>query len=368
MKHELLIVAGEASADINTATVLRTLRHALPHLTAFGVGGPALRQLGLELIAPAEDFSVVGLTEVTQHLPRILKHAARLLRAARARRPRAALLVDLPDFNARLGPLLHHMGIPVYYMGAPQAWAWRPGRARRMVPWVHELACFFPFEEAFFAQYGVSARFVGHPRAAAARTCRAGASRQHIVLMPGSRHSELAHHMPTLVQAIPLLAKHFPDLPIVLPMAPTLSRKCLLSHLGEVSAHVRLHEGEPLHALSQARIALVASGTAVTEALLMRVPMAAFYRLSPMTFAIARRLVRTPHIAMTNILAGERLVPELVQDAFTPQALVRSAHHLLAHEDPLCERLDTLAQSLERPTAEIVAKRLRLLLSRSPAR
>lgn len=323
------MVAGEASGDLLAAATLRALGE---DWGAFGVGGPASVAAGLEPLERAEALGLMGLVEVFSGLPRIARVAARLLAEVARRRPDAVLLVDMPDFNLRFGPLVRRVlgaSAPIIYLGAPQAWAWRAGRARAMARWVDLLACLFPFEPAFFRSHGVRAEFVGHPRAVEAAQLAPPAQRDRIAILPGSRRSELGRHLPVLAQALPGLAALTPTHHRVLVVAPTLEVDEVARGLGEAALrHVELVREDALEVLRRAELVWTASGTAVTECVVCGAVPVVFYRVHPATYAVARRLVRTEHIAMANLLAGRRLVPELVQDAFTARSLLEATRRL----------------------------------------
>ena len=340
MSDSILIVAGEASADLHAARTLRELAVLRPGLTAFGVGGPRLREAGLEAIAPAEEISVMGLAEVLPRIPRILGILRGLARAAAARRPRAALLVDLPDFNLRLAGKLKKLGIPVVYYVSPMIWAWRPGRAREIAKKVDRMLCILPFEEKFYEGTGVSARFVGHPFAerpppAAPAQYRAAlgldAGRTTITLMPGSRHAELRRLMPPMLEAAERLRAAHPDAQFVVPVASTLSNEALAPYLERHPAlEVKLVDGRAEEAVGASDAALVKSGTSTLETALMLRPMVVVYKLSWLSYLVGRLLVRIAHFALVNILAGRGVVPELLQREASPERMAAEVERLLA--------------------------------------
>jgi len=349
ISRSLLVVAGESSADLLAARVIERLGR---DWTCFGVGGARSQRAGLEVLRPVEALNLVGLSEVLTGLPRVFGVAAQLVAAALAREPDRALLVDLPDFNMGLGPLLARLGIPVTYLGAPQAWAWREGRARTLAGWVDELACLFPFEPKFFAERGAPARFVGHPRAFelkdafASEPMRGLGSFGRVALLPGSRRSEIARHAPVLKAALTdLLARH-PGLQWTVCVAPTLSVEELRAAFGDVASKLTFHVKDAAELLAQSDVALVASGTAVTECVILGVPCVTFYAVSALTYGVARRLVRIPHISMANILAGSLLVPELVQSDFTPATLNLAFDEVWNRRDELRSRFRELARTL----------------------
>ena len=354
MPEEILIVAGEASADLHAARALEELKRLRPGLRAFGVGGPRLREAGLEVVAPAEEISVMGLFEVLPRLPRILGILRALAREAEARRPRAALLVDLPDFNLRLAGKLKKLGIKVVYYVSPTIWAWRKGRARKIARRVDRMLCILPFEERFYDGTGVSARFVGHPFAERPppepperyrRELGLDAARTTVALVPGSRPGELARIFPPMLEAAERIHRSHPDAQFVVPVAPTLAdeqvRPYLASH---ATLDVKLVPGHAEEAVGASDAALVKSGTATLEAGLMLRPMVIVYRLSWLTYLVGRLFVRIAHFGLVNILAGRRIVPELLQREASAERMAGEVERLL--EDPAARRtqLDALAE------------------------
>jgi lipid-A-disaccharide synthase len=339
LTEEILIVAGEASADLHAARALHELERLRPGVHAFGVGGPRLRAAGLEALAPAEDISVMGLAEVLPRIPRILGILRALARAAAERRPKAALLVDLPDFNLRLAAKLKKLGIPVVYYVSPSIWAWRRGRAKKIAKVVDRMLCILPFEERFYDGTGVSASFVGHPfaeRPAPQEPVRyrealgLPASRTTIALVPGSRPSELRRIFPAMLDAAERIRALRPDAQFVVPVAPTLARAQVEPY---VAAHraleVRLVDGRTEEVVGASDAALVKSGTSTLETAIMLRPMVVVYRLSWLTYLVGRILVRIAHFALVNILAGRGLVTELLQRDASPERMAAEIERLL---------------------------------------
>lgn len=332
-----MIVAGEASGDAHAAELVAELKCRHPELHVFGCGGERLQAAGCELLVRAEELAVVGLFEVVAHLPRIFGYYRRLRRALRQRRPQAVILVDFPDFNLRLARAARRAGVPVIYFISPQLWAWRSGRVKIIQRTVRRMICIFPFEPEFYARRGVEVAGVGHPlveRVAAARAAlpvaQPGAPR--IALLPGSRRREVAFHLPVMVAAArQLRQQHGPELEFVIPVAPTLHADDLRAALGEPWPEwlhlVSAAQGYAV--VAQARLAVVASGTATVETALLGKPMIVIYRLSPWTYRLGRRFVKTPHYAMVNLIAGERAVPELIQEGCNADAIVHWANRLL---------------------------------------
>lgn len=340
MADRILIVAGEASADLHAARALAELQRLRPGLTAFGVGGPALREAGLEALYPAEEICVMGVGEVLPRIPRILAILRGLARAAEERRPRVALLVDLPDFNLRLAAKLKRLGIKVVYYVSPTIWAWRRGRAKKIARVVDRMLCILPFEPKAYEGTGVAARFVGHPFAEkgppeAPASYRAAlglpVDRPTFALVPGSRPSEIARIFPHMLGAAERLLARHPGAQFVVPIAPTLSREQLVAHLGDhPGLDVRLVEGRTAEAVGASDGAIIKSGTSTLEAALMLRPMIVVYRLSWLTYFLARLLVRITFFSLVNLLAGRKVVPELLQREASAERMASELELLLS--------------------------------------
>jgi lipid-A-disaccharide synthase len=339
LAEEILIVAGEASADLHAARALEELGKLRPGIRAFGVGGPRLRAAGLEPLAPAEDISVMGVAEVLPRLPRILGILRGLARAAAERRPKAALLVDLPDFNLRLAAKLKKLGIPVVYYVSPTIWAWRKGRAKKIAKVVDRMLCILPFEPRCYEGTGVQARFVGHPFAErpppdAPGRYRAAlgldGDRTTVALVPGSRPSELKRLFAPMLEAAERIKAVHPDAQFVVPVAPTLPRAALEPYLAQHrTIEVKLVEGRTEEVVGASDAAIVKSGTSTLETAIMLRPMVVVYRLSWLTYALGRVLVRIAHFALVNILAGRSVVPELLQGEASPARMAAEIERLL---------------------------------------
>ena len=325
----MLIVAVEASADLHGAAVLRELQALRPGLHAFGAGGPRMRALGFEALIQAEDLSVMGVAEVLPALPRILESMDALRDAARERRPRAALLIDSPDFNLRLARQLRALRIPVAYFIGPSVWAWRRYRVRQIARDVSRMLVILPFEEKFYAQHGVQATYVGNPLADDLRSGDTRAAlhldpaRPVLALLPGSRLQEVRRLWPPMLAAARALRRKRPNLQLVVPVAPTIARALLYA------PDVIFIEGRAPEVLAAAAAAIVASGTATLEAALALTPLVVVYRTSWLTWLIGRLLVRVRFVSLVNLLAGRALVPELLQTECTPDRIEAAAAPLL---------------------------------------
>lgn len=322
----------------------------------FGMGGARMREAGVELVADCSEVALVGIVEIAKKYPALRRVWKRLVGEAARRKPRLAILTDFPGFHLRLARALKGQGVPNVYFVCPQFWAWRPWRANLVRRRFVRGLCIFPFEEEWYHARGVKADFIGHPlvgnvaakrsRAEFAATFGLDPSQPIVTLLPGSRSGEIAHHMPTLVQACRLIHKDR-KVQFVLALAPGMQRSQIDSYLlPDVPMHVV--EDATYDALAAADVSIVSSGTATVEAALLDAPMIVVYRLAPLTAAIARLLVRTPMFAMVNLIAGKRVVPELVQKDFTPERLAREAIRLLDAPEARAEMRRGLAEVREK--------------------
>jgi lipid-A-disaccharide synthase len=299
-----------------------------------------LLEQGTDLVAHTRDLAVVGITEVLLHLGRLQAIYSRTLREIQTNPPDVAVLVDYPDINLRFARKLKALGVPVVYYVSPQIWAWKKRRIHTIRETVTRMLVIFPFEEELYRRAGVDVAFVGHPLVDAARPApdRGAFLREHgleperpvVALLPGSRRAEIAHNLPPLAGAVSLLKARRPDLHFLLARAPGLPDALFTETLAGLP--VRVVEGRSHAALGSAAVALVASGTATVETALLGTPMVVVYRLSPLTYALGRPFVSVPHYAMPNLVAGRRVVPEIIQGDFTPERVTQEA--LLLLEDP----------------------------------
>ena len=350
-EEDLLVVAVEASADLHGAAVLRELRTLRPGLRCFGAGGPLMRAEGFEALVRAEDLSVMGIAEVIPALPRIFRALGSLRRAAEERRPRAALLIDSPDFNLRLARRLRALGVKVVYFIGPSVWAWRTYRVKQIARDVARMLVILPFEAAFYARHGVRATYVGNPLAdgmghgpialegqALKHSLGLDGARPVLALLPGSRRQEIRRLWPPLLGAARLLLARRPDLQLVVPVAPTIDRATLPT--GGLA--VTFVAGRAPDVLRAADVAVVASGTATLEGALAQVPLVVVYRLSWLSWLIGRLLVRLEFVSLVNLLAGRLLVPELLQRGCTSEAIAAQAGALLDSGAPRDAQLSGL--------------------------
>ncbi len=352
---QILISAGEASGDMYAARLAEALR-ARADVHLYGMGGPRMREAGVELVADCAEVSLVGIVEIAKKLPALNRVWKRLLRESERRKPRFAILTDFPGFHLRLARALKRQGVQNIYFVCPQFWAWRPWRANLVRRRFVRGLCIFPFEQEWYRARGVPADFIGHPlvgNVAAKRSREEFASffgldaaKAIVAVLPGSRAGEIAHHMPPLVHSCHLITEGHP-VQFVLALAPGMSKSQITCYL-KPEVPMRVVEDATYDALGAADVAIVSSGTATVEAALLDTPMIVIYRLAPVTAAIARWLVRTPMFAMVNLIAGKRVVPELVQKDFTPARVAKEVIRLLDSPQARSEMRGGLASVREK--------------------
>jgi lipid-A-disaccharide synthase len=366
MPQSIFISAGEASGEHYGALLADALQLRLTAAgqtaSFFGMGGQRMAEAGVECVVRSEDMAVMGLTEIVRHLPRIYREYRRLKQAIRERRPSIAVLIDFPEIHFRLAKELHRLGIPVLYFVSPQLWAWKKKRIRLVRKYINRMLVIFPFEEPFYRERGVPAEFVGHPlaelpmptvsRAQFAAENGLDPAKTWIGLLPGSRPKEIRDHLPEMLEA----ARGMTDsaeqattgFEFIVPLAPTLNAAQREEVRRLVEAHgsglaLRLVD-DARATLFHARASVVASGTATVEAALIGNPFVVVYHVSPLTFAIAKRVVTVPHVAMANLIAGKQIVPELIQSEFTAENIVREVKRLLPDGPQRQSMMDELAR------------------------
>jgi len=406
MNPSIFISAGEASGEFYGAQLASALsQYPTPKgkgAELWGMGGPRMAAAGVECVVRSEDMAVMGFTEVVRHLPRIYREFRKLKRAIRARRPAVAVLIDFPEIHFRLAREFHRLGIPVIYFVSPQIWAWKQHRIRLVRTYIKRMLVIFPFEEKFYRERGVEAEFVGHPladlpRPAISREDFAAENgldpaRTWIGILPGSRLKEIEANLPEMLEAarglkaipqglkpgpycdaggtaeaVPFQSDRFSGVfqetekvdsdrrtyEFLIPLAPTLdaAQRKVVARMAESRGG-----GLPIRLVEDARAALfhactsvVASGPARVDAAHLCNPFVGVYRVSPLTYAIARRLVKVPHVAMANLIAGKRVVPELIQDDFTAANIVQHLRQLLPDgpaRESMMEELGAIRQAL----------------------
>lgn len=375
----ILVSAGEASGDRYAADLAAAIKILVPDVDFFGCAGPKMREAGVRSVVRTEDLAVVGLFEVLRHIPRIHGLYRKLGNSAAESRPDLAILTDAPDFHLRLAARLRALEIPIIYFVAPQVWAWRGRRIRRIRNLVDHLLVIFPFEEEFFRQRGVDTSFVGHPLSELAKvSCtRDEFFRRHefdqdrnlVALLPGSRKGEALRHLPALRAATRRLAAEGIT-QFVLPASSTTGTAFFESHWQGLP--VRVTDGDARNCIGHADIALVASGSATVEAAILGTPMVTFYKLAWPSYYLARLLVDVPYYSMVNLLAGKPVIPELIQEECTGKKLASEAIRLVKKEDDRCRMIQDLARvramlrtdvAASQRAARVIANRFGLIQS-----
>lgn len=352
----LLLSAGEASGDMYAARLATALKQRLD-VDIFGMGGPQMRAAGVEIVTDYSEVSVVGITEVFKRLPSLIRAMRHLVDEATRRRPPLAILTDFPGFHLRLARKLRPKGIRNVYYICPQFWAWRPWRVNLVRRRFAEALCIFHFEEKFYADAGVPVKFIGHPLVGNVQTtltrelfCKKYGledGKPVLAVLPGSRRGEIAHHLPVLVEALGEIRHRVTGPPqIVVAVAPGLGGAPLEKNFPS-DWQVRLISDDTYNALGAADLAIVSSGTATVETALLGTPMIVVYRLSPLTARLAKPLVKTKFFSMVNLIAGRAVVPELIQDDFTPERLAAEAESLLSGSPTDNPRVSEMKRGLQ---------------------
>lgn len=339
---KILISAGEASGDIHAAAVTAALKQIDSSVEVFGMGGDALRAAGGEVLFDIKDHGVMGFVEVIKKLPDLFKLRSDFARVMDERQPDCLVVVDYPGFNMKLAKVAHDKGIPVVSYIAPSAWAWNKGRAKNVAKIVDKVACIFPFEYDVYKEAGAPVEFVGHPlldivKPAWERTeAEAWVGKQPghplVLLMPGSRLMEIEKMLPNLLAGAKLLKKQLPEVQFAMPRAGTIPLELLESKIKASGLDIKITEGHNYDLFSVADLALATSGTVTLEAALCGLPSIIVYRTSALNAFIARRVINIPNIGLPNIVAGRQILPELLQEDFTPPNVAKTAVELLAPE------------------------------------
>ena len=339
---KILISAGEASGDIHAAAVTAALKQIDSSVEVFGMGGDALRAAGGEVLFDIKDHGVMGFVEVIKKLPDLFKLRSDFARVMDERQPDCLVVVDYPGFNMKLAKVAHDKGIPVVSYIAPSAWAWNKGRAKNVAKIVDKVACIFPFEYDVYKEAGAPVEFVGHPlldivKPAWERTeAEAWVGKQPghplVLLMPGSRLMEIEKMLPNLLAGAKLLKKQLPEVQFAMPRAGTIPLELLQSKIKASGLEIKITEGHNYDLFSVADLALATSGTVTLEAALCGLPSIIVYRTSALNAFIARRVINIPNIGLPNIVAGRQILPELLQEEFTPANVAKTAVELLAPE------------------------------------
>jgi lipid-A-disaccharide synthase len=354
----IMLSVGEASGDLHGASVANALKLLQPDIELFGMGGKAMRAAGVEVVYDIAGLGVIGFVEVVKNLGKLFELRDNLAALMDQRRPDALVIIDYPDFNVRLAKIAKAKGIPVVSYISPSAWAWRRGRAKEVAQTVNRVAAIFPFEADVYREAGADVTFVGHPlvdivqpeltKEEAYRHFGAQPDRPVLLLMPGSRQQEITKLLPVMLAACQLIVEQLPECQIYLPLASTISREMLQNTIAGYTMNVTLTSDYPYDLMGIADAVIASSGTATLETTLMGAPTVIIYKLAALTYLLGKLLVKIPDIGLPNIVAGRRIVPELLQDEANPANIARETIPLLTDQTVRQQVLADLAAVKEK--------------------
>jgi lipid-A-disaccharide synthase len=341
-----MIVAGEASGDQHGAKLVTEMRRSNPAIFFCGIGGKALASAGVRILVDTAVLTVVGITEVFAKLPVVYHSLAVAKKLLQSLKPDLLILIDFPDFNLRVAAAARKLGIPVLYYISPQIWAWRRGRVKKIGKLISHMAVILPFEADFYSAHGIPVTFVGHPlldRTSGDEeegdTTEDSAEHTLIGLLPGSREVEIKRLLPVMLEAAERMHKQDPRLKFAVSVAPTVERKMMEAMIKDRGrdGSISLSEIPVERLFGRCRLIVAASGTVTLQAAIAGTPMVIIYKVSPLSYWLGRALIRVDHIGLINLIAGRRLVPELIQDQATAESISDQAFGLLADDDRLAQ-------------------------------
>jgi len=375
----VFIIAGEASGDVHGANLVKAMAAADPSLSFRGVGGRELREAGVQLLWDAAEVAVVGLLEVARHLLTIARAFRLAINTLRIWQPHLLILIDYPDFNLLVARKAKQLGIPVMYYISPQVWAWRSGRVKTIRRCVDRMVVLFPFEETLYREAGVPVSFVGHPFLDAVTVRdreqlgrRLGVSlggRPLVGLLPGSRQNEVRALLPIMLEAAASLVRRMPHAHFLLPLASTIRADQVRPLLQGRDLPLTVMEGRTHEAIQACELIVAASGSVTLEAAILGTPLVVVYKVHRLSYEVGRRLIRVKHIGLVNLVAGETVAPELIQEQVTAEGVVKEVMGIL--EDPgrqgwIRSRLEEVRRRLGSPGASFRAAEIALSLLGRP--
>lgn len=336
-QKSVVIIAGETSGDLHGAQLVRAMKKKDPSLFFSGIGGPELKTAGVEILMNAAELSVVGITEVFSKMSKVVKGISSVKNVLRERRPGLIILIDFPDFNLHIATIAKKHGVPVLYYISPQIWAWRSGRIRKIEKNVDHMAVILPFEKDFYRSHNVPATFVGHPLLDSYSPLPddplkdATDSIPVVGLLPGSRYSEIERNLPFMLAAASVLQNRFKNICFMISIAPSISKEKIESFVKpyKKTCCIELISGSVVEIFKKSRLIVAASGTVTLETAIYGVPMVIMYKISPISYMLGQALVNVEHIGLVNIIANERIVPELIQGDATPAKIAETVGDIL---------------------------------------
>ncbi len=365
--YKVMISVGEASGDLHGASIAKALKELDPDIQMFGMGGQAMRKAGVDIAHDIADLGIIGFVEVVKNLPRFFRLRDELVALMQHEKPDVLLVIDYPDFNMRLAPKARALGIPVVSYIPPSAWAWRKGRAKSVAKLVDKIAAIFPFEAEVYRNAGANVEFVGHPlidiikptmdKTAAYEFFQLDSQHSIILLLPGSRKAEIENLLPVMLESAEKIMQLDPNCQFVLPVASTISREMLHNMIKQYKVKVKLTAEHTYDLMTIADSAIAASGTVTLEAAILGLPVVVIYKMAALTYFIGRLLVKIPNISLPNIVAGKRIIPELLQYEVNADNIAREAIALLPSTAAGKQAREGLRQVKQRLGAEGAVKR-----------
>lgn len=337
IKKKIMIIAGEASGDKHGAKLVMAMREKRDDLFFCGIGGEALQAAGVKIIVHASQLCVVGITEVFSKIPSILKGLAAARRLIQTLKPDLLILIDFPDFNLHVAGAAKKNGIPVLYYISPQIWAWRKGRIKKIGELVDHMALILPFEEKYYKKHAIPASFVGHPllddNSAGNKSGFQKEPDLVLGILPGSRNSEIIRHLPVMLDAADLLSAKNRDLKVIVSVAGTVDKSLVNRIFGDYKGNTKfeIHSGSVDEVIDRSRIVVAASGTVTLETAISGTPMVIIYKISPLSYMLGRALIKVENIGLVNLIAGKKIVPELIQGDASPEKIADTLYNMLSN-------------------------------------
>lgn len=363
-----MIIAGEASGDLHGANLVKAIQAREPSISFFGVGGTALKGAGVTIRVQSEELSVVGLSEVFSKIGKILKALSLLKKDLKTLRPDLLILIDFPDFNLRLAAAAKKLNIPVMYYISPQVWAWRTGRVKKIRRLVDEMVVILPFEADFYKEHDIPVTFVGHPLLDNISPDDFNNTLNKkgppiIGLLPGSRSEEVERLLPVMIEAAGIISEEVREVKFIIPVAPSLNKDKAEKMLQGSMADISIAQGNVYEVLKSAVLVISASGTATLEAAIFGTPMLIVYKVSPLSYWLGTKLIRVKYAGLANLIAGEEIVPELIQEKASPENIAEHALRLLRDKKARAEmqqQLNAIRKELGDPGASDMAAKVAL--------
>ena len=342
-QKSIMIIAGEASGDLHGAKLVRAIQVENRDIGFYGIGGRAMQDAGVQIMVEASTLAVVGITEVVLKAPHLIHALGVAKNLLKSQRPNLLILIDFPDFNLHIAATAKKLGIPVLYYICPQIWAWRPGRIKKIKKRVDHAAVILPFEADFFSRHGVPVTFVGHPLLdgdppeAVCRQVNGKHDKRIVGLLPGSRDREIDRLLPVMFGAVQRLARRADNLKFIVSIAPSVNREAVAQHFKKdaVAAEIEWVDSGVETIFEKSRLVVAASGTVTMEAAICGTPMIIIYKVSPITGWVGRKLATVDHIGLVNLIAGKRVVPELVQQQVSAKNIADMVMEMLENNEQL---------------------------------